>query len=1207
MSKNKQSIKFEAEVSGFKKEIEEMRKSITSLNKELKLNQEQLKGNENDSNLLTTRVETLSREYEEQNKVVENTNKVYERSVELFGKNSAEAKSWKDKLVDAETKQQKIKNALDEANKKLAEQSSKLIQNGKKWQEQGEKITKVGDKIEKVGNKLSVISAGIGAIVGGSLKASIDFETAFTGVEKTVDGTAEQIAELKQGILDMSTQLPSSTTEISAVAEAAGQLGIQTENILSFTRTMIDMGNSTNLSSDEAATSLARFANITQMSQKDFDKLGSSIVDLGNNFATTESEIVEMALRLAGAGKQVGMSEGQILGLATALSSVGIEAEMGGSALSKAMVKMQNAVEMGGKKLNNVLNKTGMSLRELELMSANDSMGFKELSSSIGMTSTELKQLITAGTNLEDFASISGMTAEQFKKAWKDDATGALTAFIKGLGTAEEKGESAIVLLSEMGLSEVRLRDSLLRAANAGDLFNSAIETGTKAWKQNTALTNEANKRYGTTESQLKILKNEVVKLGIEFGNELAPSLRQIIKDAKPLLTTVSSAVKKFSELDSTTKQNIIRVGAFVTAIGPVTKVLGQVTSGVGTVTSSIGKATEALGRINTGTQTTNSEVKLVTSAISQMSSATGILTLAVTALIGAYAVAKIQTAERQKYMTDEIYKLDEQIKSREELTKTVLKERDATIFQMDQVSKLKDELDSLVDTNGKVKDGYKDRVNFILNELNNALGTEFKITGDVINNYENLNKSVKDLIRTKKINAILESEEKLYNEGINEKAKAYESVANAQKNVNELQKKIAAWEEKNGKIDDSVQGKLLRGLTVTTDAHAELNGLRADLKVAQEELTKAEENYKQKMDNINTYTQDATVLLGKDVEAQEKLLQEKSIAHQNASDDIAESTKTSIENYLYDLNMFKKYKDEAIEKQDETSKKYYENQIEINEKALKEQIKHLSEMTSTTEEMTPAQIEAWKTLATNSNDIYKEEISKIPVEMRQKIQQATGEINSEIPAAEIATRSLAIRVTDELEKSAEARKSALETLQGFMNGLTDDEQRELLKNAGIKDVDEVMKGLKEGNLSEEQGKNVLKGILYGLDDKNWNEQLRAKASGLAKQLSELLTITPKIGAVQGASQALATIQAVQQKASGHADGLAYVPYNNYVARLHEGERVLSKKENAEYIRNNISNKNSRNVTVNIYPQTMTEGDMYKVSRFVNREWGEKS
>ncbi len=138
----------------------------------------------------------------------------------------------------------------------------------------------------------------------------------------------------------MSKQIPASTTEISHVAEAAGQLGIKTKDVLNFTRVMIDMGKSTNLSSEEAATALARFANITQLDPSKYSNLGSSIVELGNNFATTEKEIVEMGLRLAGTGKVVGLTDPQILGLATAMSSVGIEAEAGGSAFSRVMQKL---------------------------------------------------------------------------------------------------------------------------------------------------------------------------------------------------------------------------------------------------------------------------------------------------------------------------------------------------------------------------------------------------------------------------------------------------------------------------------------------------------------------------------------------------------------------------------------------------------------------------------------------------------------------------------------------------------------------------------------------------------------------------------------------------------------------------------------------------------------------------------------------------
>ena len=224
-------------------------------------------------------------------------------------------------LSQAETSLQRYKNQIDDTTNKLKTGSEAI-------KDFGNKVKEKGEKVEKAGNKLSAFSVATMAALTAATKGAIDFESAFTGVEKTVDATDEELAKLKIGIRDLAKEIPSNTTEISSIAEAAGQLGIQTENILSFTKAMIDLGNSTNLSSEEAATQLARFANITQMSQKDFSNLGSCIVDLGNNFATTEAEIVSMAMRLAGAGKQVGFSEGQIMGLAAALSSVGIEAEM---------------------------------------------------------------------------------------------------------------------------------------------------------------------------------------------------------------------------------------------------------------------------------------------------------------------------------------------------------------------------------------------------------------------------------------------------------------------------------------------------------------------------------------------------------------------------------------------------------------------------------------------------------------------------------------------------------------------------------------------------------------------------------------------------------------------------------------------------------------------------------------------------------------
>lgn len=324
---------------------------------------------------------------------------------------------------------------------------------------------------------IGVALAGIGTV---SIKAAIDFESSFAGVRKTVDATEAQFAKLEQGVRDMAKEMPASTSEITAVAEAAGQLGIKTPAILEFSRTMIDLGNMTNLAADEAANALARIANITQMPQQQFDNLGATIVDLGNNLAATESELTEMALRIAGAGSQIGLSEAQILAFGGALSSVGINAEAGGSAISRTFIDMDEAVS-------------------------------------------------EAGPTLETFAKVAGLTSAEFQKMWGEDAAGATTMFVEGLGDIEKSGGDVFGTLRDLEITEIRQRDALLRLAGAGNLLNRSLEIGDKAWKDNNALQNEAQKRYDTTAAKLSVLWNKFKDLGLELGQQLLPLFNKVL------------------------------------------------------------------------------------------------------------------------------------------------------------------------------------------------------------------------------------------------------------------------------------------------------------------------------------------------------------------------------------------------------------------------------------------------------------------------------------------------------------------------------------------------------------------------------------------------------------------------------------------------------------------------------------------------------
>lgn len=484
-----------------------------------------------------------------------------------------------------------------------------LNKKGDQWIASGQKITKFGDGVQKVGSTLTKsltvpLAAGTIAVT----KAAIDWESSFAGVKKTVDEVTDangkvtlSYDDLENQLRSLANELPASHQEIAAVAEAAGQLGIQTENVTAFTKTMIDMGESTNLSAETAATELARFANITQMSQSKFSNLGSSIVDLGNNFATTESEISAMALRLAGAGSQIGMSEGDILGFAAALSSVGIEAEAGGSAFSKVMINMQLAAEKGAgafDHLESIAAAAGLSVGDVGQACEKGGKQLTAVAESMGMTNKQLKAMYkeadTSATSLQNFAQVAGLTNMEFAKLFKSDPSKAIMKFVEGLGKAEEKGTSAIKVLDDMDITEVRLRDSLLRAANASGIFGDAVEKGNKAFNENTALAEEAGKRYETTESKLKKLKNEAVNAAIDLGGPLVDALRDGLQAAKPLVKGLGDLAEKFSSLDKEQQQNIIKWGALAMAAGPAIKIIG---SGI----SIFGKAKTGVGLLSKG------------------------------------------------------------------------------------------------------------------------------------------------------------------------------------------------------------------------------------------------------------------------------------------------------------------------------------------------------------------------------------------------------------------------------------------------------------------------------------------------------------------------------------------------------------------------------------------------------------------------------
>lgn len=556
-------IELGLDVSKFNPSLTSAKNAVKYFQNNVKALDSTLKNNGKSTELLKAKYKSLGQAIEAQKKVLDQMKQNFDKldpGSAKFDKAAADIERENAKLSAMEGQLYKVEQAL----KAVGRENSffgKMENLGKNLVKSGDNIQQFGKKVSDFGGTLTKgISAPLIASAGFALKAAIDYETAFAGVKKTVDGTPQQFDKLSASIREMAKEMPSSAVEIANVAEAAGQLGVPIGAIKDFSKTMINLGVSTNLSSEEAASSIAKIGNIMQVSGKDLGTwsahFGSAVVDLGNHFATTERDIVEMTNRLAAGGKLAGLTTPDILGLATAMSSVGIEAEAGGTAMTQTLTGIGKAVSGVGK-------------------------GAKE--------------------KLEVIAQTAGMTAEQFSTAWKQKPAEALQQFIKGLQRAHDEGKNMDGILDELGMEGIRQGNMLKSLASASDKMGEAVSRSNSAWKENNALTNEASKRYETTESQLKIFKNQITDLAIEFGGPLLKAMNSGLQAAKPWVQKLADMAKAFSEMSESQQQNIIKWGLLAAGAGPALSILGKGIGVIGGITKGIGFLTQGIGKVGGG------------------------------------------------------------------------------------------------------------------------------------------------------------------------------------------------------------------------------------------------------------------------------------------------------------------------------------------------------------------------------------------------------------------------------------------------------------------------------------------------------------------------------------------------------------------------------------------------------------------------------
>lgn len=463
------------------------------------------------------------------------------------GKSSEQYRVAGQAVDAAEQQVRQLQQAADEAAQALAqagdaqrfqELSGELSECTSKAQAYRDAMTGAGQESESSLGRVSGHVAALGAALSANvtplvqrigqsaMQSAQDVDSAYRDMRKTVNGTESDFEALRQSAIDFSTTHVTSADQMLSIQAMGGELGIATDQLDEFARTVSNVDVATNLSSEDAATALGQLSNITRDTAGNLTGFGDALVRLGNNGASTETQIVDVAKRIGSMGSIVGMSTPDILAWSSTIASTGQNAEAAGTAIAKTMSDIEGAVSAGG-------------------------------------------------DSLEAFASVSQMSAEDFANTWNTDPTAAMKAFVEGLAKVEEDGGSADAALESLGITGTRQKQAIMGLMQTiGGLndnltmSNDAWNGVSDAWGQAGDAANEADKKAEGFSGTVSQIQNIAQDAGAALGDALLPAL-QGLRDA------AQAAYDGFMSLDDGQKQLIAGAGALAGALGPGLTIAG--------------------------------------------------------------------------------------------------------------------------------------------------------------------------------------------------------------------------------------------------------------------------------------------------------------------------------------------------------------------------------------------------------------------------------------------------------------------------------------------------------------------------------------------------------------------------------------------------------------------------------------------------------
>ncbi len=926
-------------------------------------------------------------------------------------------------------KLEELKKIQDEANAsgdKVSPENYRALQREiistenklKDLQVQASKWTTAGKSIEEFGNKVKNVSDKLDNL-GNTLTTTLTLPVLAIGTAAVTTGN------------DFEAQM----SRVQAIAGATG------DELEQLTQQAMDLGAETSFSASEVAEGMENLASagfttseIMEAMPGLLDLAASSGADLA-----TSSEIAASAIR----------------GFGLEANTAGHVADVFAEAAARTNAQTEDM---------------GEAMKYVAPVAKTVGLTMEETAAAIGIMSDAGIKGSQAGTTLRGGLTRIVKPTKQVAEAMETlgvefyDSNGKMKSLTEIIQTLQEHTAGLTDEVKNQALAQIFGTEALSGMLALVDRGSDELKNMTKSFEKCDGSAEEmADTMLDNTSGALESLSGSFETAGIAIQKALSPEIKKLAK-------WIQGLVDNFSDLSDEEQLNIIKTVALVAAIGPAIKILSKLSSGVGTVIKGVGTFSQAIAVAKNNATSSITSVNNLASAFKFLASPMGIATTALGLLIAAFVLAIERQNQYALNLIDTRDKLKDAKEAQDEFNTSLQDSYNAEMSEIANVQSLANELQTLVDKNGKVKEGYEGRVDFILNELNEALGTEYKLNGNIVESYDKIVNSIDEVIQKKRAEILLANEEEKYNEALNKRTEAYNNLKQAQQELNEVTGKYSKAAQNGDEYTKALWD--------------------SQLKLAKENLKTAETTYQDYLNDIATYESDyATVMSGNNEQIQ-KLLDSRSYSYQSASGDLAETVANNIQQVQTEVDYYKQAYEKDLANNDSYNAEKNKTQKEAAEKRLKDLADELMSITSTTEELTPATIEAWKGLASGSYDVYSEYLAKMTPEMQQKIQDITGVLANDTGVQNEAA-SLGQRINSNLASNLDGVTSGKNYVSGITQGVTNNR---LLNNLYLK-VQSLGRGMvnalntsldehSPSKLTEKTGINFVQGLINGTLDK---------------------------------------------------------------------------------------------------------------------------